>query len=354
MTLTRPTLTTIISRIEDDIESAVSSDAPLMSRSVLRVLARVFGAAVHLSYGYADWIAKQIFPDTAETGNLEQWAAIWGIYRKNATFTTAQLAVTGTAGSTIPEDTQWTASDGTEFTTTADAGIGTDGTGSISIESEVAGTVANLTSGQTLSLVNPISGTDSSGTVSSASLSNGIDSETDTSLLDRLLTRIQQAPQGGCANDYVTWAKATADVDVTRAWAYENYLGAGTVGVTFAVDDDTSGPIPTAAQVTLVAAEIEDNRPLCADVTVFAPTAYAIDMTVTISPSTSALKTSVETALNDYILDAGYPGGTIYLSKLLERVASVSGITDCSITTPTANISVAKSQLAALRTITWA
>jgi uncharacterized phage protein gp47/JayE len=354
MTLSRPTLTTIISRIETDLESSIGSDSALLPRSVLRVMARVFGAATHLFYGYAQYIAKQIFPDTAEAQYLEQWAAIWGIYRKNATYTTFTMTVTGTAGTTIPESTLWAASDGTEFTTTVDATISAAGSATVSLESSVAGTVANVASGQSLSLVNPVSGVDSSGTVLAASISNGIDTEADSSLLSRLLARIQQAPQGGCAADYVAWAKATSGVDVTRAWAYENYLGPGTVGVTFAVDDDTTGPIPTAAEVAAVAAYIQTLRPLCADVTVFAPAAYVINLTISITPSTSALQTLVKTAINDYILDAGYPGGTIYLSKLLEAISGVSGITDCAITSPTASLPVSTNQLAALGAITWA
>jgi len=78
-------------------------------------MARVFGAAAHLFYGYAAYLAKQIFPNTAESSYLEQWANIWGIYRKNATYTTFTMGATGTAGTTIPASTLWTASDGTEL-----------------------------------------------------------------------------------------------------------------------------------------------------------------------------------------------------------------------------------------------
>lgn len=273
--------------------------------------------------------------------------------KERHTYTTANIAVAGTAGTTIPEGTLWASSDGTQYSSTSDAVIGSGGTGTAVIESSVAGTVANLIASQTLSLVNPVSGVDSGANVSENNLSNGIDTESDDSLRIRLLSRIRQAPQGGCANDYVTWAKETDGVDVTRAWAYENYLGEGTVGVTFAVDDDAAGPIPTSAQVELVAAQIEDNRPLCASVTVFAPAAYEVDLAISITPSADALKSSVKTAVNDYILDAGYPGGTIYLSKLLEAISGVTGITDCKISSPAANIGVATNQLAALGTITW-
>ena len=87
--------------------------------------------------------------------------------------------------------------------------------------------------------------------------------------------------------------------------------------------------------------------------TVAAPQNLVVNLDVSISPNTTAMQTAVQSAINNYIVENGYPGGTIYLSKLNEAVANVSGIVDNAITSPTANIAVGSNQLATLGTITW-
>jgi uncharacterized phage protein gp47/JayE len=102
MAFSRPTLTELVTRIEADYVSRLTGGGTLLRRSVVKVLARVHAGAMHLLYGFAAYIAKQLMPDTAEAEFLERWAAIWGIFRKLATYTTFNAVFTGTNGTVIP------------------------------------------------------------------------------------------------------------------------------------------------------------------------------------------------------------------------------------------------------------
>jgi hypothetical protein len=52
------------------------------------VLGAVWAGAVHMLYGYLDWLAKQLFGDTAEREQLLREAALYGITPVPATFAT--------------------------------------------------------------------------------------------------------------------------------------------------------------------------------------------------------------------------------------------------------------------------
>ena len=84
MPFERPTLTESIARIQADIDSRLDGE-PYQRRRLLAILARMEGGVAHGLYGYLDWQALQIMPDTAEMEHLERWSSIWGIPRKAAT-----------------------------------------------------------------------------------------------------------------------------------------------------------------------------------------------------------------------------------------------------------------------------
>ena len=102
MPFERPTLTIIINRIQNDIETRLSDVGTLLRRSLLKILARVFGGAIHLLYGYIDYQSDQIFVTTADTSGLDKIATEYGKTRNAATYATGQGTATGTAGTTIP------------------------------------------------------------------------------------------------------------------------------------------------------------------------------------------------------------------------------------------------------------
>jgi len=352
MAFTRPTLDELNTRIQSDIESRLTGGSKLLRRSVLKVLATIFAGAIHLVYGYLNWVYKQSFPDTAEKENLERWATIWGISRTPAEFSQGNVTFTGDNGSEIPASTEIQTSSGLVYTTDA-LGTIAAGTVTIAVTASVAGPDSDVDAATAISLSSPITGVTTQGVVASGGLTGGLEAESDEDLLTRLLARIQNSPHGGNEADYVAWAKEVAGV--TRAWVLPAYLGLGTVGVTFVRDNDVGSIIPDAGEVTDVQDYIDDptRRPVTADVTVYAPAAVPIAFTINVTPNTTAVKAAVQAELEDLILREAEPGGTILLTHIEEAISLAAGETDHALTVPAANVTVTTAQLSTMGTITW-
>jgi len=356
MAFNRPTLQTLIQRVQRDIDSRLAGADSFILRSVLYVVAKVLAALAYGLYGHQAYIARQIIPDTADSENLERHA-YWlgrGMTRNPATSATGSVTFTGAGGSVIPAGTTLQRSDGIEYTTDAE-GVIASGTVDVAVTADSAGQETNASAGQSLSLVSPIGGVQSSATVAAGGLTGGTDAETDAQLLSRLTTVVRQTPHGGADADYDIWAREVSGV--TRVWVMPQWNGAGTVGVFFARDDDDS-IIPDAGEVATVQDYIDTVRPVTADVTVYAPTAAAIDMTIQLAPNDSTTQAAVQAELEDLLLseanvEDGTGSGTILISRVHEAISRADGETDHALITPTANITPGLGELAILGTITW-
>ncbi len=352
MPFNRPSLPDLIERAAGDVETRLPGTDARLRRSNLGVLSRVHAGAIHGLYGYLDWLAIQLMPDTAEVEYLNRWASIWGVTRKAAVKATGSVTFTGTDGSVIPAGTLLQRSDAVEFTTDAEVTIA-GGSAVAAVTASEGGAGGNTSANSTLTLVTPIAGVDSSATVDSGGLTNGADTESDTSLRARLLLRIQQPPHGGAKHDYNAWALEIADV--TRVWISPNELGLGTVVVRFVVDDHPTSIIPDAAKVQEVQAHIDTERPVTAAVTAVAPTAVNLDLTISnLSPGTQAVKDAIQAELDDLLRREAEPGGTILISHVREAISIAAGETDHVLTSPTADITYNTGEIAVLGTITWA
>lgn len=350
MPFQRPTLTELITRIESDYVSRLTGGGTLLRRSVAKVMARVHAGAMHLLYGFGAFIAKQLMPDTAEAEYLARWANIWGVTRKVATYTTFNVTFTGTNGTVIPNGSELARADGVLYKTTAEGTI-SGGSALVACTALIAGTEANVEGAEILTLSSPIAGISSQATVSGSGIVDGTDEESDADLLERLLARIQDPPHGGALTDYVTWAKEVTGV--TRAWAYGDHLGPGTVGVFFVRDNDSGSIIPSAGEVTEVQDYIDERRPVTADLTVIAPTAVPLNFTIG-GIADSTVRAAVQAELADLIQREAEPGGTLLLSHIREAISKAEGETDHTLTSPNANVTVSTGQLSTMGTITWA
>lgn len=349
MAFARPSLTELIARAEGDIEASLPGTDARLRRSNLNVIALMHAKAVHGLYGYLDWLAQQIIVDTAESVFLERYAGIWGVLRVPAAFASGPVTVTGTTGVVVPAGTALQRSDGAEFTATADATLAA-GTADVAVEALVAGAAGNAGAATKMVFVQPVAGVNSAALVATAGLTQGADAEDDAALLARVLARIQQPPMGGAASDYVAWALQVAGV--TRAWVYPLEGGPGTVTVRFVRENDVS-IIPDGPEVAAVQSYIDARRPVTAQLTVAAPVALALDMSITLTPNTAAVRAAVQAELADVIRREGQPGGTLLLSHLREAISVAAGETNHVLTTPAADVTHTTNQIPVLGTITW-
>lgn len=348
MSWTRPTLAELIERITSDLSSRLLDGVSVLTRSVLGVLARVFAGAVHLLHGFLSWSHKQHFVHLCESEYLDAHASTWGLTRTAAAYASGGVEFAGEDGSVVPSGTELSRSDGALYTLSADVTIAS-GSGSGVVAAQEAGADGDAEEGTTLSLVSAVDGVSVSATVGDGGLSGGLDEEADAGLRARVLARIQEPPHGGAAHDYVAWALEISGV--SAAWCYPLYLGAGTVGVTFVVED---GPIPGTDKVAEVQAHIDEMRPVTAEVTVFAPVPVGVDFEISgLVPDTSAVRAAVETELAALIEREAEPAGAIPLSHVREAVSAAAGEEDHTLVSPASDVVMGAGEYPVMGTVTW-
>jgi len=317
------------------------------------VLSTVWAGAVHLLYGYLDWLSKQLFGDTSEREQLLRQAALYQITPVPATFATGTATATGTNGSSIPAGTILRLDAATAYLVTTGQTI-SSGTATLPITALLAGAAANVSAGVSLSFESPVTGVNATATVA-ADITNGIDEEGTEELRDRYLLRLREPPEGGANQDYEAWALAVAGV--TRAWVYPNELGLGTVVVRFVLDGQS--PIfPTGGEVTAVQNALNAQRPVTAQVTALAPVESDVAFTIHLVPDNADTHAAVAAELADLLQRIAEPGdgagrGTVLLSQIRTAIGTAEGVTDYTLTVPSADVVPALGNLPTVGVITW-
>ncbi|KPB15484.1 Phage FluMu protein gp47 [Pseudomonas savastanoi pv. nerii] len=150
-----PTLPALINRTQVDLadEALRQSDA--------RVLSRAHSGAAYGLYGYQDWIADQILPDTADEETLERQAILrLRQPRKVAQAATGSVRFTAAAGAVLDVDTVLQFSDGRFYRVTK--GVTTvAGNNTTTVEAVDAGVLGNADAGLAMTAVQPVEGIDS-------------------------------------------------------------------------------------------------------------------------------------------------------------------------------------------------
>lgn len=352
MAFSRPTLTELITRTENDLVSRLQIASTVLRRALVRIIARVLAGAVHGVHGHIEWAARQLFATTADQEYLELHGKEIRVERKAAEFASGNVTFTGTTdGTPIPAGTRLLRQDGAEYETTAHGTI-VSGTTTVPALATVAGAAGNADAGVSLALISPIAGVASAAVVAAGGIDAGVDAENYSAYRARILSRKRNPPQGGSEADYLQWA--TEVPGVTRAWVYKNYMGAGTVGVTFVMDGEAN-IIPDAAKVAEVQAYIDTpgRRPLCAQVDVYAPIAAPVNLTIEVSPDTPEVRAAVTAELRDLLFREGEPGATLIRSHIDEAISAAVGEHDHDLVHPVGDITLDPSELPILGAITW-
>lgn len=349
MPFSRPSLSSLITRIRDGIFSRLSFEQ--LRRSDAEVYGKELAGASHELHGHLQFIAQNVIYDTATSEYLDRWAGIWlTTPRIAATPAVGNITIAGVNTTLVPAGSVFVSATGIEYSTDADATIAA-GTALVAVTALSSGANTNLVAGSLLSLTSPITGITSTATIDLNGITGGADQEDDIKLRARLLARIQQPPHGGADYDYVNWALEVAGV--TRAWVYPQELGLGTVTVRFVRDGDAS-IIPDAGEVTTVYDYIEARRPVTANLTVVAPVAVPLDFTIAATPNTAAVKAAIEAELRDLITRESEPAGTILLSHIREAISIAAGESNYVLTVPVADVTNTTGNMTTFGVITWA
>lgn len=345
MPYTTPNFTTIRDRILRDIRNLdESAHTDVDSDNFIRASATA--SAAEGLYDYQNWIARQIFPDTADNDTIDYHSNLRGIVRKKATAATGTLTFTGNEGAAIPTGTLCKDAAGLVYATTAPADIPASGTVTAPCTALKAGASPDVQDVSVTLQAAPF------GVHSKAfmTLAGGTDAESHASLLARLLYYMQNPPGGGNKADYKRWALEVEGV--TGASVYPLRQGPGTVDIVITGEDG----IPSQDVVEACQHYIDSMRPCTAKAaTVYAPVPHMVDMTIRLRVSAGgATLMNLQTAVTD-VLTAQFallaPGETVVLAKLLAAVAGLAGVADAAIITPSANVPLEGLKWARLGTV---
>jgi uncharacterized phage protein gp47/JayE len=208
-------------------------------------------------------------------------------------------------------------------------GVVAGGSVAVTAKADVAGSASNLDVGAKLSLVAPIVGITTAGSVS-AVVSDGVDLESIEDYRVRVLDELREPASGGGPGDYVKWAKQVSGV--TRAWEFGARMGYGTVSLAFVRDGDPS-PIPDAGEVTAVQAYIDSVRPIdMRAVFVQAPIAKPVNLTIELVPDTTAVRAAVTAELQALFREETDLETSLPLSRVDEAISQAEGETSHVIT----------------------
>jgi uncharacterized phage protein gp47/JayE len=318
MAFNRPLIADLLSRIQGDIESRLPGTSARLPTSLLGILSRMEAGAAHELYGALAWLAVNLLPDTTDTDMLTRWAAIYNVPRLAAVAASGSITFTG-AG-TVPAGAVLSGPNGQQYT--VDADIAAPGSGSVT--ALAAGVNGNLAAGITLTLASPVAGVSSTATIDGAGVAGGADIEEPIAWSARLLQRIQQPPQGGASNDYEAWARA-AHPSISNVWVFSTTPQPGQVTVYVMTYGATVTGIPDAATLNTVDDYIQAQRPVAAQVFVFAPTPKTINLTIQLSPNTTAVQDAVQAQLEELFEREASPGGSIPISHLDEAISEATG-----------------------------
>ncbi|HEX4859684.1 MAG TPA: baseplate J/gp47 family protein [Rhizomicrobium sp.] len=282
MPFQRPTLSDLRLRARALFASKLKGADGTLPKSNITVTSDVIAALVYGLYGYADWLARQALPNTADDWYyLSRWGALFGLSPKPPVQSAGNALFTGSVNASVPHHTLLQDSLGNQYKTTADATL-IAGATSVPIISLVGGAMGNLPAGAPLTLLAVLTNVDGTASVDGSGLSDGLDAETTQDFGARIAQRMKNSPSGsGTLADYQRWALSVPGV--TRATANPLEHGAGTITIRFVMDANPNGFIPRSGDIDTVKAVIVAEAPVTDQVTVVAPTPQPVNYTL--SPS---------------------------------------------------------------------
>lgn len=342
MAFERPTLDQIQQRAYADFRAELPGDEPTIQLTTEYAFVAAVAGMSHLKHGRISYAMRQQFPDTADSEGLDHWASVWGVPRQQPQIASGTVTATGVAASSIPAGTQISSpQDDLTYEVAATTVIGAGGDASVPVNASAPGSAYNKQIKTILQFTSPPAGVDSEVVVEGIAVNDGIqggtDLESDELLRSRVLARIQGGKLIGKPGDWEHWALEVSGV--TRAWESAGFLGAGSVGVFFLVDDNPISAIPSPGVVSTVQAYLDQESPIAYTNVAVAPADQQLAVTVNLDPDTADIRTAVEEEIADMLLREATPLGFTLTTVVVEQtIARAVGTGSFMLTNPNIDI----------------
>jgi uncharacterized phage protein gp47/JayE len=354
MPITRPTVNELAERIRADLYGELYTSGAAPIRGFIWALSVALAGAVWLLYGYAEFVYRQMFPDSADNDGLLRWGSIYGVPYRSATRATGLVRVTGSGAVAIPAGTLLSRPDNALFETTTDAALAlVSGSylADIEVEAQAAGADGNSLTATALTFATPVGGVDTTAVVQAPGLTGGSDDEPLPLYRERVIARIQAPPHGGSAADYKAWALEVPQV--TRVWVMPQLLGPGNVTLAF-VCDALDPIIPTLEKADEFRAYINERRPVTDGFVVFIPQAQAVPITIQLLVTdTPEVRAAIEAQLRDIFLRDSEYQGLMYPSRISEAISTAAGEFAHVLVSPTAPVQALPNHIHVLGAVTY-
>lgn len=254
----------------------------------------------------------------------DRFAEEYDIYRKEGTKAEGEVTFTGEVGVEIPLGTMCTTASNLIFLTTAAGVIGEDGTVTLPAEAEEIGDKYNILAGYINDL--PVAIRDVTAVTNHEIFLGGSNVENDEELMERLLLHLRTPATSGNTYHYMQWALEVDGVGDAKIFPLDD--GPGTVGV---MPITSSGRAPDQDILDAVYAHIEEERPIGATVSVYAPTEVMISINAEIEITTAVTLASVTAAYKSlfdaYIRNGVFNLTTVDYYRCLSMFYDISGVT---------------------------
>lgn len=337
----------ILNRMLDNI----SVDIDKREGSFVRDMVSPIATELAKAYIEQQDLVNMAFVKNGFFNYLDDKCAEYGITRKQETNATGEVVFEGTNGTVVSNGTILFYND-LYFVVLNDADI-TGGQATLIVESLEAGSKYNLEKNTELTMQDKIDGVNR--VYVKSGLANGSNAETDEELRDRFFETIKKSYTSGNVAHYETW---TLEVDGTGACkVYPLKNGNGTVEIVI-TNSEMLGA--SSELIEKVKANIEEKRPIGANVTVVSATEKKINVSATITLAEGYSLEDVKSAYSDmlinYLKDISFKTSYVSVARLGNLLLDTDGVfdyTEFKVNGNTNNVALTDTEIPKIGTITF-
>lgn len=336
-------LARMLGAVSDDIDKRQGSIAYDLTDPAAQEFAQAYIALDRvLSYAFLN--------EDMPSDLLTLAAADFGVDRKSTLKASGTVTLKGPQGQPVPIGTQVRTDDGVYFQTLKDVTLAQDTT-KVNVEALVGGIDGNVYIGEINTVIGDLAGVLT--VTNELAFDNGVDEESDESLLQRVYDKVRKPATSGNVYHYEQWAREVAGVGSVRV--YPTWNGPNTVKVVL-LGDDKRPPSQTVIDATIT--HIEEERPVGAKVTILGAKEVPININVDLALSADAIvsevQTEIEAALTDYLEPLAFKDATVRYNRIAAILLEIPNIVDyenLTINGDTSNIEISDEQVAVLGTV---
>lgn len=299
------------------------------------------------AYDKMDRLERQSHASTATGKYLEKCVSDFGLKRKSAAASSGYVTITGDIGATVKSGDK-VAAGNVIFNITDTAAIGTDGTCTVPVVCDVAGSQGNVKSGYINRFPITLPGLKS--VTNSHAITGGSDEETDSELRARYYEFISHPITSGNKWQYIMWAKSVDGVGDAKCQPLWN--GNGTVKVIIVDSEKQLAPTELIDRVTNY---IEEQQPIGAELTVVTASEKSVDISCKLDCEPSSVDI-IKANIEKYLRDISFSKGYVSYAKIGQTIMDTAGVadyTDLRINGGIVNIPVAETEIAVLGVVSF-